>query len=171
MSTETRNHDQALSCQLNASTVGSWWRAGDHGGTRCRSRAAWLGIGAQRSGTTWLTQLLVQHPQMYADQLDVWANFVGRDRLLVMTYEWAVKEPQAACDRVWAALGLEPSALQTGQTRVRNSTTGDLVGWNADGGNPALRPTGGSPGQRMGHGHLILGELPLKRRGGSSSRS
>ena len=25
---------------------------------------AWLGIGAQRSGTTWLTDLLVQHPQV-----------------------------------------------------------------------------------------------------------
>ena len=25
---------------------------------------SWLGIGAQRSGTTWLTDLLVQHPQV-----------------------------------------------------------------------------------------------------------
>jgi hypothetical protein len=28
------------------------------------SGPAWLGIGAQRSGTTWFTQLLVQHPEM-----------------------------------------------------------------------------------------------------------
>ena len=25
---------------------------------------AWLGIGAQRSGTTWFTDLLTQHPQV-----------------------------------------------------------------------------------------------------------
>ena len=29
-----------------------------------RSGPAWLGIGAQRSGTTWLTDLLIQHPQV-----------------------------------------------------------------------------------------------------------
>jgi hypothetical protein len=67
---------------------------------------------------------------MYADQLDVWATFVGRDRLLVMTYEWAVNEPQAACDRVWSAVGLEPAAIQTGVTRIRNSTAGNEWSWS-----------------------------------------
>jgi hypothetical protein len=200
---------------------------------------AWLGIGAPRSGTTWLTQLLVQHPQlkfvtngrkeqqalhlvadgqlaeqeyldlfdapgcrgeftpfylraisvppiaaricsadtpfivilrdpverfasgmrrqtnmprrtrgaasekwfraglavalwagMYADQLDVWANFVGRDRLLVMTYEWAVNEPQAACERVWSALDLEPVAVQPDLIEVPHTTAGDEWDWS-----------------------------------------
>lgn len=29
-----------------------------------RSKPSWLGIGAQRSGTTWLVDLLLQHPEM-----------------------------------------------------------------------------------------------------------
>lgn len=48
---------------------------------------AWLGIGAQRSGTTWFTQLLLQHPDMslstegrkelhllYPDLLSTWSD-------------------------------------------------------------------------------------------------
>jgi Sulfotransferase domain len=34
------------------------------GATSRASGPAWLGIGAQRSGTTWFSQLLVQHPEM-----------------------------------------------------------------------------------------------------------
>lgn len=45
---------------------------------------------------------------MYADQLDAWRRVCGRDRLVVFTYEEAVKDPQAACDRMWKAMGVDP---------------------------------------------------------------
>jgi len=174
---------------------------------------AWLGIGAQRSGTTWLTDLLTQHPSVglgtngkkeqhllhkvgderlpaseyldlfpadgvargdwtpqylrhastpaaaarlvpdapilvllrdpverfrsamrlaatrgkswpypvpitvqtwtgcYADQLDMWAAAVGRDRLHVMVFEQVRDQPQATVDAIWARLGLDPVTL------------------------------------------------------------
>ena len=49
---------------------------------------------------------------MYADQLDAWARIAGRDRLVVMVFEEAAKEPQPACDRMWRAMGLEPRQLK-----------------------------------------------------------
>ncbi|WP_345458405.1 sulfotransferase [Nocardioides marinquilinus] len=174
---------------------------------------AWLGIGAQRSGTTWLTDLLVQHPQVglgtngkkeqhllhkvgdgrlaaddylalfpddgvargdwtpqylrhastpaavarllpdvpllvvlrdpverfrsamrlaatrskswpypvpitvqtwtgcYADQLDMWAAAVGRDRLNVMVFEQVRDDVDATVARLWGLLGLDPVPL------------------------------------------------------------
>lgn len=180
---------------------------------------AWLGIGAQRSGTTWLTDLLVQHPQvelgtngkkeqhllhkvgdgrlaaadyldlfpvgdgvrrgewtpqyfrhastpataarlipdapvlvvlrdpverfrsamrlaatreaagnpspwpypvpitiqtwtgMYADQLEMWAAAVGRDRLHVLVYESVRESPQSTLDHLWSLMGLDPVRL------------------------------------------------------------
>lgn len=179
---------------------------------------AWLGIGAQRSGTTWFTDLLVQHPQVdlgtnakkeqhllqkvadglvpaedylslfpadgvrrgewtpqylrhastphtaatlvpdapvlvllrdpverfksamrlaatrfaqtgkspwpypvpitvqaftgfYADQLDMWAAAVGRERMVVMVYESIRADPAAAVGHVWSLLGLDPVPL------------------------------------------------------------
>ena len=45
---------------------------------------------------------------MYADQLDAWARVCGRDRLVVLTYEEAVQQPQAACDQMWKAMGIDP---------------------------------------------------------------
>jgi hypothetical protein len=191
---------------------------------------AWLGIGAQRSGTTWLTRLLLQHPKMalsttgkkelhllhagigepwsasraqeyrslftdemageftpeylrrpwaatraaqvcrpdcvfiailrdpvarwqsaagmindrigdakavdlrvteavwagmYADQLDVWAHAVGRDRIVVLQYEQAVTDPQGTADSVWTRLGLEPIPVAGGAAR-RGVSTSDL---------------------------------------------
>jgi hypothetical protein len=174
---------------------------------------AWLGIGAQRSGTTWLTDLLVQHPQVglgtngkkeqhllhkvgdgrrepqdyldlfpddgvlrgdwtpqylrhastpavtaslvpdvpvlvvlrdpverfrsamrlaatrsqswpypvpitvqtwtgcYADQLDMWAAAIGRDRLNVMVFEQVRDDVDATVARLWRLLGLDPVPL------------------------------------------------------------
>ncbi len=48
----------------------------------------------------------------YADQLDMWAHFVGRERMVVMVYEQIRRDPQAAVDAVWRGLGLEPVPLQ-----------------------------------------------------------
>ncbi len=176
---------------------------------------AWLGIGAQRSGTTWLTDLLTQHPAVgvgtngkkeqhlfqkvadgrrpleeylalfpddgvrrgdwtpqylrhasvpaaaarwlpgvpvlvvlrdpverfrsamrlaatrqqtawpypvpitvqtwtgfYADQLDMWAQAVGRDRMHVMVYETVRRDPQGTVDSLWRLLGLDPVPLR-----------------------------------------------------------
>lgn len=175
---------------------------------------AWLGIGAQRSGTTWLTDLLTQHPEVglgtngkkeqhllhkvgdgnqpesvyldlfpadgvrrgdwtpqylrhasapatvarmssdepifvvlrdpverfrsamrlaatrgkswpypvpitvqtwtgcYADQLDMWAAAVGRDRLHVLVYESVRDDPQGTLDRLWRAIGVDPVPLR-----------------------------------------------------------
>ena len=192
---------------------------------------AWLGIGAQRSGTTWFTDLLCQHPQVglgtngkkeqhllhkvgdgarepaeyldlfpadeirrgewtpqylrhssappttarllapdlpvlvllrdpverflsamrlnatrgtspwpypvpitvqtwsgfYADQLAMWAHFVGRERMTVMVYEQVRRDPQAAVDQVWRRLGLQPVALQETDRPSRSSST---VSWD-----------------------------------------
>ncbi len=188
---------------------------------------AWLGIGAQRSGTTWFTDLLCQHPQVdlgtngkkeqhllhkvgdgsrepseyldlfpadgvrrgewtpqylrhssappiaarllapdmpvlvlvrdpverflsamrlaatrgtspwpypvpitvqtwsgfYADQLAMWAHFVGRERMMVMVYEQVRRAPQSAVDGVWQRLGLDPVPLQEVSRPSRSSST------------------------------------------------
>lgn len=187
---------------------------------------AWLGIGAQRSGTTWLTDLLVQHPEMglgtngkkeqqalhrvahhqldlreytdlfpadglhrgdftprylnntsvpalaanllapqtpviailrdpverlesalrrrstlrrpwpyecalayaqwagmYAPQLALWESAIGRDRMLVFTYEAVRQDPAAACRTIWGRLGLEPVELQD-VAKPSSSSTG-----------------------------------------------
>jgi len=59
----------------------------------------------------WRIAPQVAHAQwcgMYADQLDAWARVSGRDRLVVLTYEEAVRDPQAACVRMWKAMGADP---------------------------------------------------------------
>lgn len=61
----------------------------------------------------------------YADQLDAWASFVGRDRLHVMVYEQVREDPQGAVDGVWRALGLDPVPLQAIEERSRSSSTAD----------------------------------------------
>lgn len=48
---------------------------------------------------------------MYADQLDVWTAALGRDRLVIMQFEAIRTDPQAAVDRVWKMLGLDPIPL------------------------------------------------------------
>lgn len=192
-------------------------------------KPSWVGIGAQRSGTTWLTDLLVQHPQvglgtngkkeqhllhkvadgrlapqdylglfpddgvrrgdwtpqylrhastpgaaarllpdvpllvvlrdpverfrsamrlaatreqsgqkppwpypvpmtvqtwtgMYADQLEMWAAVVGRERLHVLVFEQVRTDPQGTLDRLWALLGLDPVRL-TGVDEASGSSS------------------------------------------------
>ena len=65
---------------------------------------------------------------MYADQLAAWRDAVGRERLLVMTYEAATEDPQAACDRVWSALGLDPVPLEEAP-EVWHATSGGEWSW------------------------------------------
>jgi hypothetical protein len=196
------------------------------------SGPSWLGIGAQRSGTTWLTDLLVQHPQvglgtngkkeqhllqkvgdgrvpaadyldlfpadgvrrgdwtpqylrhastpaaaarllpdvpvlvvlrdpverfrsamrlaatreqsgqappwpypvpitvqtwtgMYADQLDMWAAAVGRDRMHVMVFESVRLDPQGTIDRLWSLLGLDPVPLDGVEDASGSSSRAD----------------------------------------------
>lgn len=188
---------------------------------------AWLGIGAQRSGTTWLTDLLTQHPSVglgtngkkeqhllhkvgdarkpesdytelfpddevirgewtpqylrhasapataarlvpdapllvvlrdpverfrssmrramtqqyswpypapitvqtwtgcYADQLDMWAQAVGRARLHVLVYEQVLQDPQSALDSLWAALGVDPVPLRDVEHESASSSKAD----------------------------------------------
>ncbi|HEU5036168.1 MAG TPA: sulfotransferase [Nocardioides sp.] len=64
----------------------------------------------------------------YADQLDVWASFVGRERLTVMVYEQVRADPQAAVDRVWRQLGLEPVPLAEVEAPSRSSSA-DEAEW------------------------------------------
>jgi len=58
----------------------------------------------------------------YADQLDLWASFVGRDRMHVLIYEEAANDPQAAVNQLWKALDLGPVEL-TGTEEKSSSTS------------------------------------------------
>lgn len=49
---------------------------------------------------------------MYADQLDAWARVAGRERLVVVMFEAMISDPQAVCDTMWTAMGLEPKKLK-----------------------------------------------------------
>ena len=64
----------------------------------------------------------------YADQLDVWASFVGRERLTVMVYERVREDPQTAVDAVWGQLGLDPVALADVEQPSRSSSA-DQADW------------------------------------------
>jgi hypothetical protein len=59
----------------------------------------------------------------YADQLDMWAHFLGRERMMVMVYEDVRREPQAWVDRVWQQLGVEPVGLRETERPSRSSST------------------------------------------------
>lgn len=201
---------------------------------------AWLGIGAQRSGTTWLTDLLVQHPGvglgtngrkeqqalqkvargvlderdyaalfpadglhrgdftprylnnaavpavaerllpphapvvailrdpverlasalrrrtklrnpwpyeaafayaqwsgMYAQQLAVWERAVGRDRMVVLTYEAVREDPATGCRAIWSRLGLPPVDLANA-ARPSSSSAGDVTWRWPDGARESL---------------------------------
>lgn len=189
---------------------------------------AWLGIGAQRSGTTWLTDLLTQHPEVglgtngkkeqhllhkvgdgrlpaadyldlfpadgvrrgdwtpqylrhasapaaaarlspdapvlvvlrdpverfrsamrlaatrnkswpypvpitvqtwtgcYADQLDMWAANVGRERMHVLVYEQVREDPQATLDALWRVIGVDPVPLRD---VTRESSSSSRADW------------------------------------------
>ncbi|WP_460835736.1 sulfotransferase family protein [Nocardioides hungaricus] len=61
----------------------------------------------------------------YADQLDLWASQVGRERLVVQVYERAVQDPQAAVEAVWSRLGLAPVPVTAVDERSRSSSAPD----------------------------------------------
>ena len=65
----------------------------------------------------------------YADQLDVWASFVGRERLTVMIYEQVRTDPQGAVDAVWTRLGLDPVPLAEVEAPSRSSSA-DEAEWD-----------------------------------------
>jgi hypothetical protein len=75
----------------------------------------------------------------YADQLDMWASFVGRDRLHVMVYEQVRQDPQAAVDAIWAQLGLEPMALAEVDAASRSSSAAEAEWEWPEGMRDALR--------------------------------
>lgn len=58
----------------------------------------------------------------YADQLAMWANAVGTERLVVMVYEQVRRDPQAAVDAVWRRLGREPVGLRDVDRPSRSSS-------------------------------------------------
>ncbi|MEO9323933.1 sulfotransferase [Nocardioides sp. C4-1] len=62
---------------------------------------------------------------MYADQLDMWAAAVGRDRMHVLVFEQARTDPQATLDRLWSVLGLDPVALSGVQDASGSSSRAD----------------------------------------------
>ncbi|GAA1141182.1 sulfotransferase [Nocardioides aquiterrae] len=65
----------------------------------------------------------------YADQLDMWASFVGRERLVVMVYERVRADPQGAVDAVWARMGLDPVPLAAVEAPSRSSSA-DQAEWD-----------------------------------------
>ena len=58
----------------------------------------------------------------YADQLAMWANAVGRERMVVMVYEQVRRDPQAAVDGLWSRLGL-PAVPLTDVDRPSRSSS------------------------------------------------
>lgn len=63
---------------------------------------------------------------MYVEQLEAWANVVGRDRLLVGQYEALRQDPLPWMREVWDHLGLEPTTLTGVETP---SVTSSSVEW------------------------------------------
>ena len=61
----------------------------------------------------------------YADQLDVWANFVGRERMHVMVHEQVRADAQGAVDGVWGLLGLDPVPLHEVNRESASSSRAD----------------------------------------------
>lgn len=62
---------------------------------------------------------------MYADQLDMWAASVGRERMHVLVFEQVRADPQATVDRLWSLLGLDPVALTGVQDASGSSSRAD----------------------------------------------
>ncbi len=75
---------------------------------------------------------------MYATQLAAWAREFRHERMLVLQYERVRKDPQAAVDLAWTAMGLAPVAL--GDTREAS--------WTASERSDAAEPWRDVPGLR-----------------------
>ncbi len=63
----------------------------------------------------------------YADQLDIWAAAVGRERMHVMVYEVVREDVQTAVDSIWSALDLDSVPLQD---VARESTSSSRADWD-----------------------------------------
>jgi hypothetical protein len=63
----------------------------------------------------------------YADQLDMWAAAVGRERLHVLVYESVREEPQATVEALWRTIGVDPVPLQD---TARESTSSSRAEWD-----------------------------------------
>ena len=61
----------------------------------------------------------------YADQLDTWASFVGRERLVVMVYEQVREDPQPWVEEVWRRMGVDPVPLAAVDAPSRSSSAAD----------------------------------------------
>lgn len=64
----------------------------------------------------------------YADQLDMWAAVIGRERMRVMVFEQVRDDPQGVVDGLWRELGLDPVPLTDVQSESSSSST-DQVTW------------------------------------------
>ncbi|GAA4692593.1 sulfotransferase [Nocardioides nanhaiensis] len=64
----------------------------------------------------------------YADQLDMWAAAVGRERVVPMVFEQVRRDPQAVVDGLWRDLGLEPVPLAD-VTESSHSSSEPRVSW------------------------------------------
>ncbi len=64
---------------------------------------------------------------MYATQLRAWRSLLGTERLVVLQYEAAVKDPATATGAVWAAMGLTPCDL--GPPEPSTETASPEDGW------------------------------------------
>ncbi len=62
---------------------------------------------------------------MYADQLEMWAAAVGRDRMHVLVFEEARSDAQATVDRLWGLVGVDPVPLVDVDEASGSSSTAD----------------------------------------------
>ncbi len=61
----------------------------------------------------------------YADQLDMWAAALGRDRIHVVVFEQARQDPQATLDRLWSLVGLDPVPLSDVEVESGSTSRAD----------------------------------------------
>ncbi len=61
----------------------------------------------------------------YADQLDMWAAAVGRERMHVMVFESVRTRPQETVDGLWRLLGLDPVPLTDVDAESSSSSQAD----------------------------------------------
>jgi hypothetical protein len=64
----------------------------------------------------------------YADQLDMWAAAIGRERMRVMVFEQVREDPQPVVEEIWRDLGLDPVGLTDVRSESGSSST-DQVTW------------------------------------------
>jgi hypothetical protein len=81
---------------------------------------------ATRGGSPWpypVPMTVQAFSGFYAEQLAMWRSAFARERFEVLVYEDVRADPQAAADRVWRRLGLEPVALRDVEKPSGSSST------------------------------------------------